>query len=95
MDFSIEKCKIKEIIDNQKLLQNYVEIDKAISVDALVDKYNTAIFVECAEAIMETDYKWWKAANVNLTKLKVELADVFIFGLDYALILDQAGAVRS
>jgi len=94
MDFSIEKCKIKEIIDNQRNLQSYVEIDKDISMDALVDKYNTAIFVECAEAIMETDFKWWKAVSVDIDKLKEELADIFIFALDFAMILEQEDAIN-
>jgi len=95
MDFSIEKCKIKEIIDNQKALQTYVEIDKDISVDALVDKYNTAIFCECGEAIMETNFKWWKYKEVNIESLKEELADIFIFALDFALILGQEEDVNS
>jgi len=88
MDFSILRSSISEIIDNQKVLQKYIQSNEESTL-GLVEKYNTAIFVECGEAIQETDFKWWKATSVNTSRLKGELADVFLFAIDFAILLKQ------
>lgn len=79
--FVINRATIKETIDNQKRLQEFM----ITAVGATMEEYHTAIFVECAEAIQETNFKWWKHTNVDVEKLKIEIADAFIFSLDYAI----------
>ena len=80
--FVIDSRSIKEIIENQKALQEY-------TAGATMEQYHTAIFVECAEAIQETNFKWWKSTKTDVEKLKEEIADIFIFSLDYAILQGQ------
>ena len=83
--FVINRATIKEIIENQKELQEFM----ITAVGATMEEYHTAIFVECAEAIQETNFKWWKHTITDVEKLKFEIADIFIFSLDYSILQGQ------
>ena len=89
MNFGIMKSKIVELIENQTALQKHIKTSNELGIDSLVNKYSTAIFVECGEAIQETDFKWWKAVTIDINKLKEELADIFIFALDFSMLVNE------
>lgn len=76
----------------EKKLPEYLEILKQTyilqnSFNSKVDKewfknnfdWNTAIFIETAEAINSLAWKWWKKENNNLINLEIELVDIYHF----------------
>lgn len=91
--FQIFNCKTNKMLENQKALQKYTKI-KNVEIETLLEMYNTAIFVECGEAINETSFKWWKTPDVNIAALKEELADIYIFALDLSLLADKEEDIK-
>ncbi len=52
--------------------------------------YYRAIWVECAEMLDHFGWKWWKAQQPDLEQVKLELVDIWHFGLSELL---RAGAL--
>ncbi len=44
-----------------------------------------AIWVECAELLDHYGWKWWKKQNVDIEQVKLELVDIWHFGLSIGL----------
>ena len=76
----------------EKNLPEYLELLKQTyilqnSFNSKVDKewfkkdfdWDTAIYVETAEAIDSLDWKWWKKGSNNLVNLEIELVDIYHF----------------
>ena len=48
-------------------------------------EYYRAIWVECAELLDHFGWKWWKRREVNLAQAKLEVVDIWHFGLSELL----------
>ncbi|MCZ6459152.1 MAG: dUTP diphosphatase, partial [Gammaproteobacteria bacterium] len=44
-------------------------------------EYYRAIWVECAELLDHYGWKWWKKQNPDLAQVKLEIVDIWHFGL--------------
>ncbi len=59
---------------------------ETLDSDAWMQKFAIALIAEVAEALDETNYKWWKNRKaVNMPALKEELVDVLHFFLSMCL----------
>lgn len=47
-----------------------------------------AIWVECAELLDHYGWKWWKQQNPDIEQVKLELVDIWHFGLSLLLLRD-------
>lgn len=74
--------KLDEIFELQKSLDDKIEVEHKISFtrDEWIQKDMLAIMSELSEALMETNFKWWKnPKEVDEEKLHEELIDVLHF----------------
>ena len=62
---------------NSKVNENWVEQDFA---------WYRAIWVECAELLDHYGWKWWKKQTPDADQVKLELVDVWHFGLSILLL---------
>tara|TARA_A100001037_G_scaffold104940_1_gene95364 strand:- start:1807 stop:2409 length:603 start_codon:yes stop_codon:yes gene_type:complete len=44
-------------------------------------EYYRAVWVECAELMDHFGWKWWKKQNVDIDQVKLEIVDIWHFGL--------------
>ena len=49
--------------------------------------FNRAIWVECAELLDHYGWKWWKEQEPDLTQAKLEIVDIWHFGLSELIVL--------
>ena len=54
-------------------------------------EYYRAIWVECAEMLDHYGWKWWKKQDADIAQVKLELVDIWHFGLSEML---RSGALR-
>ena len=54
-------------------------------------EYHRAVWIECAELLDHFGWKWWKKQMPDLAQVKLELVDIWHFGLSELL---RADAVR-
>ena len=47
-----------------------------------------AVWVECAELLDHYGWKWWKQQNPDIEQVKLELVDIWHFGLSLLLLQD-------
>jgi len=47
-----------------------------------------AVWVECAELLDHYGWKWWKQQNPDIEQVKLELVDIWHFGLSLLLLRD-------
>ena len=47
--------------------------------------YYRAIWVECAEMLDHFGWKWWKKQDADIDQVKLELVDIWHFGLSEML----------
>lgn len=82
--------KFNEIFDKQKEFFNAINKDKEYNIEKLTKEYLLATLVECVEAMDEINWKIWKAdkKNIDITKLKYELVDIFTFFIDLCILWD-------
>ena len=74
--------KLEKIFELQKQLDERIERDHDIHFtrDEWIQKDMLAIISELSEALMETNFKWWKVPReVDDDKLQEELIDVLHF----------------
>lgn len=61
--------------------------------------YYRAIWVECAEMLDHYGWKWWKAQSPELAQVKLELVDIWHFGLSEMMrantLTDEAARLLS
>lgn len=55
--------------------------------------WHRAIWVECAELIDHYGYKWWKAQTPDMEQVKLEVVDVWHFGM--SSLFDDAKSIES
>ncbi len=55
-------------------------------------EYYRAVWVECAELLDHFGWKWWKKQAPDLAQVKLELVDIWHFGLSELLRADQLDA---
>ena len=55
-------------------------------------EYYRAIWIECAELLDHLGWKWWKRQDPDLAQVKLELVDIWHFGLSELLRADAAQA---
>ena len=51
--------------------------------------YYRAVWVECAELLDHFGWKWWKRQQADLEQVKLEIIDIWHFGLSELLRADQ------
>ncbi|MCY3811425.1 MAG: dUTP diphosphatase [Gammaproteobacteria bacterium] len=51
--------------------------------------YYRAVWVECAELLDHYGWKWWKRQHADLEQVKLEIIDIWHFGLSELLRADQ------
>lgn len=51
-----------------------------------------AIWIECAELMDHYGWKWWKKQSPDIEQVKLELIDIWHFGLSILLVKDTAAA---
>ena len=49
--------------------------------------YYRAIWVECAELLDHYGWKWWKHQHTDLEQVKLEIVDIWHFGLSQLIFL--------
>ena len=52
-------------------------------------EYYRAIWVECAELLDHFGWKWWKHQTPDLDQVKLEIVDIWHFGLSELMRADQ------
>ena len=55
-------------------------------------EYYRAVWVECAELLDHFGWKWWKKQAPDLAQVKLELVDIWHFGLSELLRADELDA---
>ena len=55
-------------------------------------EYYRAVWVECAELLDHFGWKWWKKQGPDLAQVKLELVDIWHFGLSELLRADELDA---
>jgi len=62
-------------------------------------EYYRAIWVECAEMLDHFGWKWWKQQHADLAQVKLELVDIWHFGLSELIragaLIDEVGVELS
>lgn len=78
----LNKIQIKTMLE----LQN--RMNSKVNPQWLTAKYAflRAAMVEIGEAIMSTDYKWWKAGTIDTNNIQVEIIDFIHFALSATII---------
>ena len=52
-----------------------------------------AVWVECAELMDHYGWKWWKKQTPDLEQVKLELIDIWHFGLSYLLVTHEQKSI--
>ena len=79
-------------------LQTMLELQDAINTRTHPDwrvqqfEWRRAIWVECAELIDHFGWKWWKKQSRDIQQVKLELVDIWHFGL--SLLLQENAEVN-
>ena len=55
-------------------------------------EYYRAVWVECAELLDHFGWKWWKQQVVDIEQVKLEIVDIWHFGLSDLIRDDLVGA---
>lgn len=71
----------------QLMLQLQDSINTKINNDwrSAKNPWYRAIWTECAELMDHVGWKWWKAQDIDFPQMKLELVDIWHFGLSEAL----------
>jgi dimeric dUTPase (all-alpha-NTP-PPase superfamily) len=74
-----------ELISSMLDLQN--QLNKRIhpTWQAQNFRWDTAVWVECAECMDHLGYKWWSHQEPDIDQVKLELVDIWHFGMSYML----------
>lgn len=79
----------------ERALANQASLNDTLRPDWRVQgwKYYRAVWTEIAEAIMHTNWAWWKGGNYNkpvseaqMVEVHIELCDIFHFGMSMDLL---------
>lgn len=75
----------------QLMLQLQDSINSKINKDwrAAKNPWYRAIWTECAELMDHVGWKWWKAQDIDYPQMKLELVDIWHFGLSEALVSEK------
>lgn len=82
--------KFVEVYNKQKEFFQSINKNNKHDTEILTKEYLFATLVECVEALNEINWKFWKKTKkeIDITKLKYELVDIFIFFLDLCILWD-------
>ena len=78
----------------QTQLQVMLELQEAMNARVNADwrekgfEWYRAIWIECAELMDHYGWKWWKKQTPDIEQVKLELIDIWHFGLSILLIKD-------
>lgn len=84
--------------DRQAMLDTMARMQEAhnrqVHPDWRVKRYEyyRAVWVECAELLDHFGWKWWKKQAPDLAQVKLELVDIWHFGLSELLRADELDA---
>jgi dimeric dUTPase (all-alpha-NTP-PPase superfamily) len=71
----------------ERALVSMAELQDALNVNVHPQwrtqqhRYYRAIWIECAELLDHVGWKWWKHQNADLEQAKLEIVDIWHFGL--------------
>ena len=77
--------------DRQAMLDSMARMQEAHNLQVHADwrtrryEYYRAIWIECAELLDHFGWKWWKRQEPDLAQVKLELVDIWHFGLSELL----------
>ena len=84
--------------DRQAMLDTMARMQEAHNRQVHADwrtkryEYYRAVWVECAELLDHFGWKWWKKQAPDLAQVKLELVDIWHFGLSELLRADELDA---
>lgn len=84
--------------DALQMLRTMVELQEAHNIQVAPDwrsrglPFQRAIWVECAELLDHFGWKWWKRQTPDLGQVKLELVDIWHFGLSQLMQEGRTGA---
>ena len=82
--------------DALRMLETMVALQESHNVQVASDwrsrglPFQRAIWVECAELLDHFGWKWWKRQAPDLGQVKLELVDIWHFGLSQLMQEGQA-----
>ncbi len=78
--------KFKELCKLQDKLNTFI-LDENWRLQGV--SFTRALWIECAELIDHVGYKWWKKQEPDLQQIKLEIVDIFHFGLSHSMTTGQ------
>ena len=81
--------------DALRMLETMVELQESHNLQVATDwrmrglPFQRAIWVECAELLDHFGWKWWKHQSPDLGQVKLELVDIWHFGLSQLMVDGQ------
>ena len=86
MPQEIAKSEMKPLVDI--MLEMQEQMNQKVNVDWRNQDYEwyRAIWVECAELMDHYGWKWWKHQSPDQEQIKLELVDIWHFGLSLMLV---------
>jgi dimeric dUTPase (all-alpha-NTP-PPase superfamily) len=86
MPQKIAKSEMKPLVDT--MLEMQEQMNQKVNADWRNQDYEwyRAIWVECAELMDHHGWKWWKHQSPDQEQIKLELVDIWHFGLSLMLV---------
>lgn len=82
----------------QTQIQTMLELQNAMNAKVHADwreqgfEWYRAIWVECAELMDHYGWKWWKKQSPDIEQVKLELIDIWHFGLSIMLVKGESAS---
>jgi len=86
--------KIAQQLASMAQLQDSLNANVHAQWRAQGHEYYRAIWVECAELLDHFGWKWWKHQSTDLEQVKLEIVDIWHFGLSQLIREGRIGAGR-
>jgi dimeric dUTPase (all-alpha-NTP-PPase superfamily) len=85
----MEKARAISMIETMAAMQD--SHNKRVHPDWLTQgyEYYRAVWVECAELLDHFGWKWWKKQTPDLDQVKLEIVDIWHFGLSDLIRADE------
>ena len=85
----VETDQFGQCLEDMARLQELHNRDVHLSWASQGYPFYRAIWTECAELLEHYGWKWWKHHSTDLEQVKLEIVDIWHFGLSMILIEDR------